>query len=170
MHSYIDICAKSAHAVRTYFWLTSDYEVCNLDELLIQSACGIIVVCIGIFCAQHSWSHGWSHWLVFRRKDLCEAKHETQSVFRFSDVLFTLKSDIPPPPVRGIQWPRAVLHLVSLTFAVRHTQLRCVPPPSRGIQWPRAVLCQVSLTFAVRHTQLRCTPHRHISWPRPEMS
>ena len=30
--------------------------------------------------------------LVFR-KDLFEAKHETQSVFKFSDVLFALKSD-----------------------------------------------------------------------------
>ena len=28
--------------------------------------------------------------LVFHRKDLCEAKHEMQSVFKFSDVLFAL--------------------------------------------------------------------------------
>ena len=34
--------------------------------------------------------------LVFRRKDLCEAKHETESVFKFSDVLFALRSDVPP--------------------------------------------------------------------------
>ena len=34
--------------------------------------------------------------LVFHRKDLCEAKHEMQSVFKFSDVLFALKSDVPP--------------------------------------------------------------------------
>ena len=33
--------------------------------------------------------------LVFCRKDLCEAKHEMQSVFKFSDVLFALKSDGP---------------------------------------------------------------------------
>ena len=38
--------------------------------------------------------------LVFHRKDLCEAKHEMQSVFKFSDVLFALKSDVPPS--RGI--------------------------------------------------------------------
>ena len=38
--------------------------------------------------------------LVFCRKDLCEVKHETQSVFKFADVLFALKSDIPPG--RGI--------------------------------------------------------------------
>ena len=32
--------------------------------------------------------------LVFRRKDLCEAKRETQSVFKLLDVLFALKSDV----------------------------------------------------------------------------
>ena len=34
--------------------------------------------------------------LVFHRKDLCEAKHETQSVFKFSDVLFALSQMYPP--------------------------------------------------------------------------
>ena len=34
--------------------------------------------------------------LVFCRKDLCEAKHEMQSVFKFSDILFALKSDVAP--------------------------------------------------------------------------
>ena len=34
--------------------------------------------------------------LVIRRKDLCEARPKMQSVFKFSDVLFTLKSDVPP--------------------------------------------------------------------------
>ena len=34
--------------------------------------------------------------LVFRRKDLCEAKHETQSVFKFSDVVFALSQMDPP--------------------------------------------------------------------------
>ena len=29
-------------------------------------------------------------------KDLCEAKHQRQSVFKFSDVPFALKSDGPP--------------------------------------------------------------------------
>ena len=46
-----------------------------------------------------------------------------------------LRSDVPP--TRGIWWPRAVLHQVSLTFTVG---------------------CNVSLTFAVRHTQVRCNP------------
>ena len=36
-----------------------------------------------------------SNFLVFC-KDLCEAKHEMQSVFKFSDVLFALRSDGPP--------------------------------------------------------------------------
>ena len=45
--------------------------------------------------------------LVFCRKDLCEAKHEMQNVFKFSD------ADVPPS--RDIWWPRAVLHKVILT-------------------------------------------------------
>ena len=64
-------------------------------------------------------------------------------------------SDVPPS--RGIWWPRAVLHQVSLTCAVRCTQglvhLSSDIHPSRGIWWPRAVLHQVNLTCAVRHTQ-----------------
>ena len=32
--------------------------------------------------------------LVFRREDLCEAKHETSSVFKFSDNMS--RSDVPP--------------------------------------------------------------------------
>ena len=32
--------------------------------------------------------------LAFHRRDLCEAR--SKSVFKFSDVLFPLKSDIPP--------------------------------------------------------------------------
>ena len=38
--------------------------------------------------------------LVFHRKDLCEARPKMQSVFKFSDVLFALKSDVLPS--RGI--------------------------------------------------------------------
>ena len=45
--------------------------------------------------------------LVFHRKNLCEAKHEMQSVFKFSD------ADVPPS--RGIWWPRTVLCKVILT-------------------------------------------------------
>ena len=43
--------------------------------------------------------------LVFHRKDLCEAKHEMQSVSKFSDVLFALKSDGPPVEASsGQEW------------------------------------------------------------------
>ena len=38
--------------------------------------------------------------LLLGLKDLYEAKHETQRVFKFSDVLFVVKSD--GPPGRGI--------------------------------------------------------------------
>ena len=41
--------------------------------------------------------------LVFHRKYLCEAKHEMQSVFKFSDVIFALKSDVPPVEASGGQ-------------------------------------------------------------------
>ena len=34
--------------------------------------------------------------LVFRRKDLCEARSKMQSVFKFSDVLFALSQMDPP--------------------------------------------------------------------------
>ena len=37
--------------------------------------------------------------MVFHRKDLCEAKPKMQSVFKFSDVLFALKSDGGPTDV-----------------------------------------------------------------------
>ena len=40
--------------------------------------------------------------LVFH-KDLCEAKHEMQSVFKFSDVLFALTSDGPPIDKASVQ-------------------------------------------------------------------
>ena len=95
--------------------------------------------------------------LVFH-KDLCEAKHEKQSVFKFPDALFALKSDGPLveassgqkwysvrsgrpelrlPPGRGIWWPRVVLLQVSLWVRLTFGQMY---PPGRGIQWPRAVL------------------------------
>ena len=38
-----------------------------------------------------------------------------------------VRSGWPSVPHRGIQWPRAVLHQVSLTCAVRCTQLTCTP-------------------------------------------
>ena len=76
------------------------------------------------------------NFLVFRRNDLCEAKDEMQSVFKFSDVLFALKSDVSPiETFSGQDWYSG---LVDLSSDV---------PPSRGIYWPRVVLLQVSFTF-----------------------
>ena len=110
--------------------------------------------------------------LVFCRKVLCEAKHEMQSVFKFSDVPpveassgqeqyyvrsawhfeecnweGSKQSDVPLG--RGIWWPGAVLCQVSLTFGkpLGQGDTPSDIPPSRGVWWPRAVLCQVSLTF-----------------------
>ena len=45
----------------------------------------------------------WVNTLLVFHKDVCEAKHEMQSVFKFSDVPFALKSDgthIDEPLVR----------------------------------------------------------------------
>ena len=67
--------------------------------------------------------------LIFYRKDLCEAKHEMQSVFKFSDVLFALKSD--GPPSRGILWPRVVLTWVQLTWG----QMYPLVEASCGQEW-----------------------------------
>ena len=66
------------------------------------------------------------HLLVFR-KDLCEAKRETQSVLKFSDVPFALKSDGPPPVDEA---------LGQVDFFVRslgQTDLWSDLSPSRGI-------------------------------------
>ena len=49
----------------------------------------------------------------FIEEDLCD-KTQTWSLFKISDVLFALRSDVPPG--RGIWWPRAVIHWVSLIF------------------------------------------------------
>ena len=54
------------------------------------------------------------YFLLFRRKDLCEAKHETQSVLKFLDVLFALKSDGPHPQYRHLV-AKVVLSWVLLT-------------------------------------------------------
>ena len=48
-------------------------------------------------CISMKKKYGASTLLVFRRKDLCEAIPKTPSVFKFSDVLFALKTDGPPP-------------------------------------------------------------------------
>ena len=85
--------------------------------------------------------------LVFHRKDLCKARPQTPSVFKFSDVLFAL--NIRWTLSRGIYWPRAVLHQVSLTFGkpLGQTDLQ---PDGPLVETPcdqEWVLCQVSLTF-----------------------
>ena len=74
------------------------------------------------------------------RKDLCEAKHEMQSVLKFSDVLFALKSDAPP--------------VVEVSGQI-DISVRCVGQAdlwsdinlSRGIKWPSLELCQVRPIF-----------------------
>ena len=57
-----------------------------------------------------------------------------------------LSSDIPP--VGGIQWPRAVLCKVSLTFGqpLGQTDLWSDIIPGSGILWPRGILTWVQLT------------------------
>ena len=73
----------------------------NGKQFMAQDTCTLV---LGAGCAD--WS--------FVEKT-CEAKHEMQSVLKFSDVLFALKSDRPPG--RGILWPRVVLSWVQLTWA-----------------------------------------------------
>ena len=97
--------------------------------------------------------------LVFRRKDLCEAKHKTASVFEKADV----------PPSRGICWPRGVLCKVILTFwripLTMHWPGRYTPliEASGGQEeycvrssWHSAE--SVSHIAECRHTYSRCTP------------
>ena len=66
---------KSAHVG---FWVCQSQ--CTMLELCVTSTFWVMMVFL----------------LVFHRKDLCEAKHEMQSVFKFSDVLFAHRSDEPP--------------------------------------------------------------------------
>ena len=60
------------------------------------------------------------------RKELCEAGPQNPSVFKFSDVLFALKSDAPPQ-VEASQ--------VSLTVGqpLGQADIESDVPPSRGI-------------------------------------
>ena len=56
---------------------------------------------------------------VFRRKDLCEAKHKTASVFKFSDDVY--RSDVPPVLTSGGQeqyYIRTALHVIC-SFCVK---------------------------------------------------
>ena len=52
--------------------------------------------------------------LVFRRKDLREVKHGTQSAFKFSDVLFAHRSVGPPIVANsGQEWYSGLVDLSS---------------------------------------------------------
>ena len=60
-----------------------------------------------------------------------------QSEVRFA---WHVQSHIPMsdvPPTRGTWWPSVVLHQVSLTFTVGHTEVRCTPlvEASGGQEW-----------------------------------
>ena len=70
----------------------------------------------------------------------CEAKHEMQSVSKFSDVLFALKPVGPPVD-------EALGQVDIFVRSLGQANLWSDIPPSRSIWWPRVVLCQVSLTF-----------------------
>ena len=61
------------------------------------------------------------------------------------------------------QWPRTVLNQVSLTFAVRHTQLRCTPWWRHLMAKTRTELGPVDLSSEILHS-------RGTSWARPELS
>ena len=67
--------------------------------------------------------------LVFRRKGLCKAKQETQSVFKFSDVFLHLSQ--MELPGRVILWPRVVLTWAQLTWA----QMYPLVEASSGHEW-----------------------------------
>ena len=57
----------------------------------------------------------------------CKAKHEMQSVFKFSDVLFSLKSDVPPVEPSGQLYIWSPLSQTDL-------QVRCTPPRGSSSQ------------------------------------
>ena len=118
------------------------------------------------------------HLLVFCRKDLCEARPQTPSVFKFSDVLFTLKSD--GPPCRCIS---SQLDICS-AFGSGWLWVRCTPPvdasqvSSTFCQPFGQADCQSDVTPCYRNL-LRCSwpdlssdvPHcRSIWWPRLVLS
>ena len=78
--------------------------------------------------------------MVFRRKDLCEARPKMQSVFKFSDVHLHLSQ----------RDPHIDEALGQVDFFVRslgQADLWSDITPSRGIWWPGVVFHQVSLTF-----------------------
>ena len=65
--------------------------------------------------------------MVFRRKHLCEARPKTQSVLKFSDVLFQLKSDVLPHE------DEALGQADTFVRSLGQADLCSDIPPSRGI-------------------------------------
>ena len=64
--------------------MTCDAEMSPIKGFTIVACYNIVEIQFaGVACS-----------LIFRRKD-CEAKHETQSASKFSDVVLALKSDVP---------------------------------------------------------------------------
>ena len=107
--------------------------------------------------------------LVFRRKDLCDARPKPEACSKFQ-MRHT-------PPGRGIWWSRVELPKVSLTFsgnAIEKTAYSQTNSHSRGIWWPRAVLCKVIMTLGYplgqADIQSDIPPSRGIWWPRAVLS
>ena len=123
--------------------------------ICIISTCELIYIWVafeGNIWFWHIYDHSIlnkSLFLVFHRKDLCDARPKPEVCSKFQ--MSFLHLDQMYPPSRGIWWPRAVLHQVSLTFgkALGQGDIQSDVPPSRGIWWQRAVLHWVSLTFTV---------------------
>ena len=84
--------------------------------------------------------------LVFHRKDLCEAKPQTPSVFKFSDVLFALKSDRPPIEASQV--------CLTLGQPLGQVDLQSDVPPSRGISGQ----LDIWSAFGSGWPSVRCTP------------
>ena len=90
--------------------------------------------------------------LVFHRKDLCDGRPKTPSVFKFSDVLFVLESDGPPVEASSgheqyyiwSSWP----------------QLRCTPlvEASSGQEWYYIRSAWHFVNFCVRLTFCQMYP------------
>ena len=74
-----------AYVCFSYLFLPTELFLCTFFFADLTNA----AYAIALHChRQHYWS--------FVRKDLCKTRPKTQSVFKFSDVLFALKPDGPP--------------------------------------------------------------------------
>ena len=85
--------------------------------------------------------------VFYKKKNLCGARPKMQNVFKFSDVLFALKSD-GPPIVEVSGWLTFLSDLwLRLTFGQMY--------PPLDILWPNLELLQVRLTFGQMYPQQR---------------